>query len=192
MKATSFFLYSALLAVFLLAGWAFLGPITFERGSTITIEGSSNVHGWSCDVKNFSANASGQAGGSVLTSLTALRVNVPVTGIDCDNGTMNGKLRDALGSSPISYTLTSATLGSARGNQFPIQVSGRLSIHGQTKSVSINAQAQSLGGNRFKVTGSVPVVMSQYGVSPPTAMMGTMRTRDNVTVKFDVTMNAGS
>ena len=34
--------------------------------------------------------------------------------------------------------------------------------------------------------------MSQHGVSPPRAMMGTMRTGDKVTVKFNVTMNAGS
>lgn len=184
-------LFVTLLTVLVLAGWAFLGPISFERGGSIEIEGTSNVHGWSCDVDQYTATAAGEASGTTLTSLSALRVNVAPARIDCDNSTMNKKLRDALGTSAISYTMTNATVGAARGNRFPIQVNGRLSVHGQSRGVSIAAQAQALGGNRFKVTGSVPVVMSQYGISPPTAMLGTMRTGDRVTVKFDVTMNAG-
>ena len=49
-------------------------------------------------------------------------------------------------------------------------------------------QGQAVGGNRFHVTGTVPLLMSQYGIRPPTAMMGTMRTRDAVTIRFDVTL----
>ena len=41
--------------------------------------------------------------GSAISGLSALTVTVPVAGLDCDNGIMNGKLRDALGSSPIRF-----------------------------------------------------------------------------------------
>lgn len=183
----------ALVAVLLIAGWAVVaGPFTFERGGTITITGTSNVHGWTCAVPTYTATGAGEASGTTLTRLTALTVTVPVTGINCNNNrTMNGKLREALGTSPISYTLTSATVGAVRSGRFPISVQGRMNIHGTARPIAITAQAQSLGGNRFKVTGSVPVTMSQFGVTPPRAMAGAMRTGDRVTVDFDVTMNAG-
>jgi polyisoprenoid-binding protein YceI len=105
---------------------------------------------------------------------------------------MNSNLRKATGTAPIVYALTSATMGAARNGTFPINVRGQLTMHGTTRSVPITAQAKSLGGKRFQVTGSVPVTMSQYGIDPPRAMMGTMRTGDQTTVRFNVTINAGS
>lgn len=187
MKATA--LTASALAV-LLAGWAALAPITFERGGKITVEGTSNVHGWTCESTNFTASAAGTASGSALTSLTALNVTVAPANLDCKNGTMNGKMREALTAAPVTYTLTNAAVGAAQGDRFPITVSGRLTIKGTARPVTISAQARALGNGRFKVTGEVPVTMSQHGIRPPTAMMGTMRTGDRVAVKFDVTLNA--
>jgi hypothetical protein len=54
--------------------------------------------------------------------------------------------------------------------------------------MQITAQGQALSGNRYRFTGSVPVTMSQFGMRPPTAMMGAMRVGDRVTVRFDVTL----
>ena len=106
--------------MFLLAGWAPLGPITFERGRKINVEGTSNVHGWTCE-STTSGHRRRRVGGERAHGPHGPR-NVTVTGIDCKNGTMTGKIREALAAAPITYTLTSATLGAARGNQFPIQV----------------------------------------------------------------------
>jgi polyisoprenoid-binding protein YceI len=150
-----------------LAGWMVLGPISFDAGRKITVTGTST--------------ATGTASGSALTALTALSVSVPVNSLDCKNRTMNGKLREALGANVIAYTVTRATVNGAA-----ISLTGRLSVHGQTRPVTVNARAQSLGGGRFRVTGSVPVTMSQYGVRPPTALAGTMRTGDATTVAFDI------
>ncbi|GAB5535068.1 MAG: hypothetical protein Rubg2KO_13170 [Rubricoccaceae bacterium] len=186
-------LLSALALTLILAGWAVAsGPITFERGSSITVEGTSNVHDWDCDADEFMASGAGQASGATLTSLTALRVTVVPANLDCGSGTMNKNLRKATGTSPIVYALTSATTGAVRNGTFPINVQGQLTMHGTTRSVAIRAQGKSLGGNRFQVTGSVPVTMSQFGIDPPRAMMGTMRTGDQATVQFNVKINAGS
>ena len=168
-------------------GWVALGSITFDAGKKITIVGTSNLHGWTCESTAFTGSGNGTASGSSLTALTALSVNVPVNSVDCDNGTMNGKLRQALGANVIAYSATSATVSGAN-----IRITGRLAIHGQARPVTITAQARSLGSGRFRVTGSVPVTMSQYGVSPPTALLGTLRTGDAVTVNFDVPIRVGS
>lgn len=191
MKALTAPRTALLLAVLVVAGWAVAQPLSFERGSTIKIEGTSNVHGWSCDVDQFASTVTGAATATTLTSLDALTVTVPTASIDCNNGTMNGKMREALGSSPVQFTMTRGTVGNAQNGRFPIQVAGRLTIKGSTQAVTFMAQGQPLGNGRFKVTGEVPVTMSQFGVRPPTAMMGAMRTGDRVAVKFDVTMNGG-
>lgn len=172
----------AALGLFLAAaGWVALGPITFDSGKKISVVGTSNVRGWTCESTAFTGSGTGTASGAAMTALTALSVSVPVNSLDCKNRTMNGKLRDALGANVIAYTATSATVSGAN-----VRITGRLAIHGQARPVTIAAQARSLGGGRFRVTGSVPVIMSQYGVRPPTALAGAMRTGDAVTINFDV------
>jgi polyisoprenoid-binding protein YceI len=182
----------ALLSVLSLAGWAASDePLTFVRGGTITIAGTSNVHGWTCTTNQFTGSANGAPAVGGMTGLSALTVTVPVAQIDCDNGTMNSKLREALRASAapnIRFVLGNATVSTPRNNRFTVTTSGQLTIAGQTRPVQFTAQGQALANNRYRFTGSVPVTMSQFGIRPPTAMMGTMRVGDRVTVSYDVTL----
>jgi hypothetical protein len=168
-----------LVAVLGLAGWSLLPErFNFERGSRVWVEGTSTVHDWSCNAEQITAGLDATTSGDALSGIGALTVTIPVSGLDCDNGTMNGKMRDALGTSPIRFTLSSARVGSANGGRFGVELDGQLSIHGTSRAQRVTAQGQPLGGGRYRFTGSVPVTMSQFGVQPPTAMMGTLRTGD--------------
>ena len=178
---------SVLFVAFGLAGWTAVERLSFQPGSRVTVAGTSTVHDWECTASGFTGLLDGATSEAALTSLTSLTVTVPVPALDCDNGTMNGKLRDALGTSAIRFTLGSARVGAVNGSRFGIDASGQLTIHGTTRAQRIQAQGQALEGGRFRFTGSVPVTMSEFGVTPPTAMMGTLRTGDRVTVRFDVT-----
>jgi polyisoprenoid-binding protein YceI len=176
-----------LLAALALAGWQAVERLAFQQGSRITVAGTSTVHDWACTAASVTGTLDGAATDAALTGLTALTVTVPVNALDCENGTMNGKLREALGASALRFTLGSARVGSVNGGRFGVDATGQLTIHGTTRAQRIQAQGQALGGGRFRFTGSFPVVMSEFGVSPPTAMMGALRTGDRVTVSFDVT-----
>jgi polyisoprenoid-binding protein YceI len=182
----------ALMTVLSLAGWAQSDePLTFARGGTITIEGTSNVHGWTCTTSSFTGNADAGTAAGGLTGLAALSLSVPVAQIDCNNGTMNTKLREALRASAapnIRFVLGSATVSTPRNNRFTVNTRGQLTIAGQTRPVNFQAAGQALADGRYRFQGSVPVTMSQWGIRPPTAMMGTMRVGDRVTVRFDVTL----
>jgi len=181
----------ALLTVISLAGWVAADePLTFRSG-TITITGTSNVHGWTCTTTSFTGSGNGAITAPGLSGLSALTVSVPVARIDCDNGTMNTKLRESLRASAapnIRFVLGNATVSTPRSGRFVVSTSGQLTIAGQTRPVTFTANGQAVAGGQYRFTGSVPVTMSQYGIRPPTAMMGTMRTGDRVTVAFDVTL----
>lgn len=178
----------ALAAVLSLVGWMAADvPLSFATGGTVTVAGTSNVHGWTCAAGRFTGTGDGTPTAAGLTALSALTVTVPVAQIDCGNGQMNRKLRDALlatTSPTIRFVLSNATVS----NRSTITANGQLTIAGQTRPVRITAQGQPVSGNRFRFTGTVPLLMSQYGIRPPTAVMGTMRTRDAVTIRFDVTL----
>ncbi|MDX1438663.1 MAG: YceI family protein [Rubricoccaceae bacterium] len=177
-----------------IAGWSMTrDQYTFASGSRIWVEGTSTVHDWSCEAGRVTGTVAAEPGTGGLASISSVTVNIPVTGLDCSNGTMNGKLRDALNASAnpnISFSLSSAQVGSVNNGRFAIEASGRLSIAGTTRTMNISAVGQPLSNGRFRITGSVPFAMSSFGVDPPTALLGTLRTRDNVTVRFDVTLQS--
>lgn len=170
----------------------FVSLADFEPGGSVRIDGTSNVHGWHCTAPRYSGTFAATGTGAVPASIERLTFTVPVASIDCNNGTMNGKLRDALKARAhptIVYTLQTARIGAAGANgRFSVESTGQLAIAGQTQPVAMTVQGQSLGGGRYRFTGSTPVSMRSYGIGRITALMGTMRVGERVTVAFDVTV----
>lgn len=64
-----------------------------------------------------------------------------------------------------------------------MSVSGDLTIHGQTQPLTTNLD---LAGTR--VTASIPVVQSDFGIRPYSAMLGQLKVSDEVTVDLDITV----
>ncbi|MDX1419898.1 MAG: YceI family protein [Rubricoccaceae bacterium] len=183
------FSLALLVAVAGLAGWAALERFTFASGSRITVEGTSTVHDWTCTAGSFTGAFDAAVAEAALSGINGLAVTVPVGALDCNNGTMNGKLRDALGASAIRFVASTVRATPPSGGRFAVEADGQLTIRGATRAQRVQAQGQVLRDGRYRFTGSVPVTMSQFGVDPPTAMLGTLRTGDRVTVRFDVTVS---
>jgi polyisoprenoid-binding protein YceI len=171
------------------AGWV-AQSYTFDSSSKIWVEGTSTVHDWECQVDQFAGTVNAEAAEASFAELSGTTLTVPVQGIDCDNGTMNGKVRDALGSSAIRYALTDAEVGAPQADGwFPIQTTGRLTIAGETQNVQMAVKGKMVDGGRFRLTGQHAFQMTDFGVDPPTAMFGTLKTGDEVTVHFDATIS---
>ena len=86
----------------------------------------------------------------------------------------------------ITYELISATPGAASGNTFTLQTKGRLTLAGATKEIDMAVQGEKLANGQVRFQGQHELLQSDYGVKPPSAMFGALRTADKVTVKFDV------
>lgn len=66
-----------------------------------------------------------------------------------------------------TFAATSASVPGGITNQAAdVSVTGKLTIHGVTKDVTIKAKAQLVGG-KAEIAGSTSVSMTDYGVSPP-------------------------
>ena len=171
------------------ASWA-SDSFTFDRSGQIWVEGTSSIRDWDCQVGQFAGTLDADVEGTDLTSLGGTIVTIPVQGIDCGNGTMNRHLRDALGQTPIRYTLTSATLGAPEADGWTtIRTTGRLTISGTMRPAQMTVKGKALDDGRFRFTGQHALLMTDFGIDPPTALLGTLKTRDEVTVYFDVTVS---
>jgi polyisoprenoid-binding protein YceI len=83
-----------------------------------------------------------------------------------------------------TFVATSATVPAAiSSSPVDVTVIGKLTIHGVTKDVTVNARAQ-LAGSKAEIAGNTSIVMTDYGVSPPPAPFVTVD--PNLLLEFDI------
>ena len=95
---------------------------------------------------------------------------------------MNEHMVKALKTRTIEFRLDSYTIDGASA-----VLNGKLTIGGTTRPIEIPGTV-ALQGSQVRVQATKQIVMSQWGVKPPSLMMGTMKVKDAVTVGFDVTL----
>lgn len=159
-----------------------LNPKTF----TMTIAGTTNVH-------NFESKV-GQASGELIISsskqVQSLSVEIPVKGIKSKEKLMDTKTYEAFKSDKyptISFKSTEVSAPQVNGNDISVTVNGNLTISGVTKKVTLKPTGKIVKPGVYEFKGSYALKMSDYKMSPPTAMLGMMKVGDGITLKYDVT-----
>lgn len=167
--------------------------LAVTQGSKLLVKGTSTVHDWTCEVIAFEGGLEADQPGSaenLLNSLKTVDLRIPARSIECRNGTMNQKARNALKMEQhpqIQYVLQQAQVQGVEANgTVTVRTAGRLTLAGITRPVEATVQGQMRADGSLQVTGSVPLLLSDYGITPPTAMLGTLKTGNRVEVVLDV------
>jgi polyisoprenoid-binding protein YceI len=166
--------------------------------SKLWIEGTSNLHGWSCKAEkldaaiDLDAAAAAQLGSAPPKALKRVEVKVAVKSLKCGHGAMDNNLYKALNADAtpdVSYIL--ATFEAAPGeakDSFTLHTVGTLSVAGKERKIEMDVVASRLADGTVKATGMVPIKMTDYGITPPTAIFGRLKTGDEVKVNFELTV----
>ncbi len=160
-----------------------------HRNSEITVKGTSSVHDWEMKATAMSAKIEVKSNGSGLDEIVNVSFSMPTEKLTSDNNIMNKKSWDALKSNKhdnIMFDLTSVSGFNSNGSTFSGTAFGTLTIAGKTKAVSIPFSGNTGNNNALVVSGEEKINMKDYNVSPPTAMLGTLKTGEEVTVDFNM------
>ena len=85
----------------------------------------------------------------------------------------------------ISYILgTFEVVPSAAKDSFTVKAVGALTIAGTEKTVNMDVTAARQADGSILAEGALPLLMTDFGVNPPRALLGTLRTDNKITVKF--------
>ena len=82
-----------------------------------------------------------------------------------------------------AFTASSVAVAGSTSGPVDVTLPGKLTIHGVTKDVTATAKAQ-VSGSKVEVAGSVSIVMTDYGIAPPSVPFTTVDPQ--VTIEFDV------
>ena len=160
-----------------------------DRNSQVKIEGTATIYGnWACGGQasvqaipgKLSEPVPGFPGGVQSTMVT-----VAVHAIDCGDGTMNKHLRKALKEKDFPEIHFQTEKYSLADNGGEVKAVGELTIAGVTKPVELDAKLTSLPQGGVRVVGKLDIQMLDYGVKPPSLLLGALRVANGVSVRFD-------
>jgi polyisoprenoid-binding protein YceI len=160
------------------------------------IEGTSTLHDWVSDVTKVKADAKLTFEGQRLKGIQSLYVSIPVKSIESTKGRiMDNKTYDALKSDRhpnITFKLKNATVTPTGMNSVRVNATGALTIAGTTRTVQLVATGKAGSGNTITFSGSKKLLMSDYNMEQPTALMGTIETGNEVTIRYSLELSANS
>ncbi|MEO8274853.1 MAG: YceI family protein [Thermoanaerobaculia bacterium] len=165
--------------------------------SRLWLEGDSTLHPYSAKatklVVTFAFEPASEAGpASELAALRAgavrnLVLTVPVDGLSSGEAGLDKNLRKALKSATaptIRFILSDYSVDPA-AETVVAHARGRLSVAGVEKDVTVSGTCD-VAANGLHVVGTTDLLMSDFGIKPPTMMLGAIRTADKVVVRFDL------
>lgn len=189
MKTNRFFSISRLFAVSLVMSTCFamnaqllkINPKSF----TMTILGTTNVH----DFKSNVTQAKGEAIVNANKELQSLVVEIPVRAIKSGEKLMDTKTYETFNvdkNPNITFKLVEVNSLHVEGNVVNVTVTGNLTMAGVTRKISIKSTGSATKAGVYEFKGSVALKMTDFKMSPPTAMLGLMKVGDAITLKYDV------
>jgi polyisoprenoid-binding protein YceI len=171
--------------------------LILREGSRIWIEGDSNLHEWTCEVGGFRPELTVDRAGPTTPppEVHVATAMIAVSEIECGNGKMNDNLRKALDATAhplIRFELTRAQLvDPGVAGSVETLATGRLTVAGTTRELSMHVSGTDTGDGALRLQGSAHIRMSDWGIRPPTAMLGLLKTADEVTIFVDLTAAYG-
>jgi polyisoprenoid-binding protein YceI len=82
--------------------------------------------------------------------------------------------------------LLSATVSGVTKDKFLIATKGELTIAGVTQTISMDVNALLNTDNSITCSGSEKIKLTDYGIKPPTFMLGAMKVYNDLTIQFNL------
>ena len=159
--------------------------------STMSVTGTSTLHNWSEKLKKSDVSFQATESGNQSIKIKDVHVKALVTDLETESSIMANKTYDALKKKKyptITFVSNKETTLPLSGNTFSGKISGNLTIAGTTKQVQIPVQGTVQNGTA-SVSGVYPLSMPNYGVKPPTAMFGAIKSGKEIKIHFNMKFN---
>lgn len=156
--------------------------------SFMKIEGTSSLHDWHINVEK-------QAGNIVLeqsetVSLKGLNLTVESESLKSGKSRMDKNTYKALETddyNKITFKLKKTTeIKSLGDNTYEVKGIGQLTIVGNTKDITMTLKIE-IKDDMVLLSGKNEIKMTDFGVEPPTALLGTIKTGDAITITYKTT-----
>lgn len=181
----------AMLVPFMLLGHSLntLKSFKIDKAKTaVTVSGTSNLHDWETKVTNFDGSLEAVINtGNFIDQINSLSISFYSKSFKSDKSGMDDKIFEALKAdtySTISFKLLEIKDKKMISKVQQFNASGNLTIDGVTKKIDLTVLSTVGANGEVYFQGNKQIDMTEYGVVPPVALLGTLKTGKVVTVNF--------
>jgi hypothetical protein len=189
--------------------------------SRLILEGSSNVTDWRCTGTSLEGEMSVAApldkinavidrieDGNIAVWMAnpaegrfaqpRFRMRIPIANFRCGNRVMERDMSQALKAD--RHPVIDFEFTELRGNvnhdldaqNYQAKIAGQLMLAGASREVEVLVRAERIAPDQFRIRAELPVRMTDFGIRPPTALFGMVKAKDELLVRFDLTLKAAS
>jgi polyisoprenoid-binding protein YceI len=168
------------------------GSIVSVTTATLSISGTSTMHPYT-----VSTNTIRVAGGLATAvdlkgllqpgALKTLELEIPINTFTSDKDGLTKQMSKALKADKhpvITFRLNSYTVEPGAGGM-TIKPSATLTVAGVEKPIDLTLDVKEQAGV-LQVRGTRDLLMTDFGIKPPTMFMGMLKTDDKITVAFEL------
>src|SRR5208282_1183291 len=172
------------------------GGLVLQPQSKLWLEGDSTLHKYSSSAAQIQFTADSPSAAETGASLKVdevvnrglvknLRVVVPVDQLRSGEKGLDKNMVKALKGADYPNIVFKMDSYKIIVDTVPAKISatGTLSIAGVEKSITLNADVKSQD-DRIIIDGKQPLLMTDFGIKPPTLMLGAIKVDNHITVKF--------
>ena len=157
--------------------------LTLQSNPDLSVSGTSTLHDWTMTSKSATGTMKATVSGNTVSAIQDINVTMKIETIKSGKSGMDKKAYDAMKSG--KYPNSTFELTSAKKSGSTWSLSGYFTFAGKKKAVNLSVK-ESTSGGVVNLSGSHTFNLTDYGIEPPTALMGTIKTGNQVTVKFNV------
>ena len=173
--------------------WA-VGQTKFMATAVNTsVTGTSTLHDW--EMKSPKAEctmtATTDANGNI-TAISAMKFKVGAKTLKSGKGAMDNNAYKALKADKnpnITADLKSAKVTTKDNVNYTVQATVILTIGGKAKETEMVATLKKINVDSYSINAKKKINMVEYGVEPPSFMMGTVTTGKDVDLSFNFILN---
>ncbi|MBN2638794.1 MAG: YceI family protein [Bacteroidales bacterium] len=162
--------------------------------SKVSISGTSSLHDWDMKLSSIDCKVMGEKTNQNTILLKDIVFTAKVSDLKSNESSiMDNKAYKAMKEDQfpnISFSGNEVILP-LNNDSFKGTVDGWLTIAGKKNPVKININGNSENG-AISIEGEYPLSMSSYGIKPPTAFFGTLKTGDQIKIHFNILLQNNS
>ncbi|MFC4391419.1 MULTISPECIES: YceI family protein [Flavobacterium] len=158
-----------------------------DSKSTFSVAGTSTLHDWEMKSASGTGTASLNIANGKLTDIDALAITLPAETVKSEKKSMDKVAYETLKTDKnknIKYVLKSAE----KVNETTWELTGTYTIAGVSKVYKTTAKT-TVTKDGLNLQGSNKITFTDFGMKSPTAMLGTIKTGQDLTIKFNLNFN---
>ena len=175
---------------------SFLGMTTFataqknymlDNKAAFSVSGTSTLHDWEMKSASGTGTSNFTITNSKLTDIQSLSITLLAESIKSEKKSMDKVAYKTLKTDTqknIKYVLKSAQ----KVNETTWELTGTYTIAGVSKILKTTVKT-AFTKDALNMQGSNKITFTEFGMKSPTAMLGTIKTGEDLTIKFNLNFN---